>query len=374
MTELILDKKTHHPFNYELDLISNRWEYIKRILINGDIIPPFEVEIQPASNCNLSCSWCVGIKSRGRREKISLPELMNEENAKILADHIINYKVDTFKVETVKISGFMGDPLIKPNVVLVLLDKFAQAGIDVGLFTNGVLLDKINIQKLISNLKYVHISLDADSPESFFKLKGSYEFERVLSNIEKLVSKRRNLKKPEITVGFILTKDNCRNLSAIVQRLKNIGVDRIRFKKEITSNFEYPNDLLFKKIKRKFNDHNFHVSLTNPTNKSTKQMKIKCWAHALWATVGPNGNMYPCDHCTFRGAPSYGNLFNRSLKAIWESQQRKILSSALPISNLCSLCSPFTSRTNYFLNKLLHLSKKIGIKNLDAWVKKNIQN
>ena len=47
------------PFNYERHILMDKAPYLDAF-IDGEHFPPFEVEIQMSSNCNLECRWCIG--------------------------------------------------------------------------------------------------------------------------------------------------------------------------------------------------------------------------------------------------------------------------------------------------------------------------
>ena len=44
------------PFNYERNLLVDKAPYLDAF-VEGKPFPPFEVEIQMSSNCNLQCRW-----------------------------------------------------------------------------------------------------------------------------------------------------------------------------------------------------------------------------------------------------------------------------------------------------------------------------
>ena len=46
-------------FSYERLLVTQKRQYLYAF-IDGKPFPPFEVEIQMSSKCNLKCSWCIG--------------------------------------------------------------------------------------------------------------------------------------------------------------------------------------------------------------------------------------------------------------------------------------------------------------------------
>jgi sulfatase maturation enzyme AslB (radical SAM superfamily) len=95
-----------------------------------------------------------------RKRVMRLPNNINSKNIDSIVDGIINYNIDGIGVRMVKFSGFIGEPLLLKETSLKAIQRLAGAGIQVGLFTNGVFMDS-STWKTLSNVEYVHISLDA---------------------------------------------------------------------------------------------------------------------------------------------------------------------------------------------------------------------
>ncbi|MEM5666304.1 hypothetical protein AAHB94_31940 [Bacillus toyonensis] len=47
-----------HEFNEMKILMEHRKRL--ELILQGEVLPPYEVLIHPTATCNLSCKWCIG--------------------------------------------------------------------------------------------------------------------------------------------------------------------------------------------------------------------------------------------------------------------------------------------------------------------------
>jgi radical SAM protein with 4Fe4S-binding SPASM domain len=99
---------------------------------------------------------------------------------------------------------------------------------------------------------------------------------------------------------------------------------------------------------------------------SSKGAGYKCYVCKLWSCVGSDGCLYPCGHIAVDGTDNYGNLLEDSFMKIWNSRKRKEVSNSLPEKN-CTICSPFSLRTNEFLT----FASNAGVENFSEFYHKN---
>lgn len=365
------------PRNYEFNILSKRWGHIKSILLGDTIIPPFEIEMQTSSRCNLSCAWCIGENIQSMNEVTRLPNNIIPENVLKITQSIIDYKKGDLGIEVVKFSGFIGEPLVNKKATLMAMDHLNSNNIKVGLFSNGVLLADQEVQDTVINNDYVHISLDAGTAETFAftKSKANYDFgknnfELILKNISLLANlKRQKSANAAINVGFIINQYNYKEIYAISKKLKEIGADSIRFKCDIVDNHNFEVEQMkfiseqMYNAKKDLQCDKFDVIQIHSDDEIKNLQRCnfeKCYSHYLWGTVGSDGNIYPCDHTTFPGAPHYGNAINRSFKDIWEGPLRRQIVAGIPA--VChKICSPFALRINYFLNEIKKIMDEKGV-------------
>lgn len=243
--QLSLPTKDSSSFNYERILLVDNTPYLDAFIENIEnkdkVFPPFEIEIQMSSKCNLQCRWCIGDELQEKNYVMRLPNHINNDNIDNIVDGIINFQIDGLGIEIVKFSGFIGEPLVTKEATIKAIQRLVGAGKKVGLFTNGVLIDENTCRTLV-NIDYVHISLDAD-PTSFFWFKESHKdtytqetFEMVINNIRNLSTARANQcnrSRLRINIGYVVVPGNHDKIYKTARLVKKAGADSIRFKCDI---------------------------------------------------------------------------------------------------------------------------------------------
>lgn len=370
------------PFNYERNLLVDKAPYLDAF-VEGKSFPPFEVEIQMSSQCNLQCRWCIGDEIQEKNYVMRLPNYINEDYVDKIIDGIINFRVNDLGIEIVKFSGFIGEPLVNKKPTLRAIQRLVGAGKRVGLFTNGVLMDK-DTWETLANIDYVHISLDA-GPSSFFWLKespkGTYTqktFNAVLNNIGGLNNTRTNQVKDRlrINVGYVVVPGNHNHdqIYKAAELVKQAGADSIRFKCDIGERYDLKKagvlEVVFQeieKVKQELEETSFTVHTIHSKEDIEKkgykdwQCKNGCFYHNFLATIGSDGSIYLCDHNTMPGAIPLGHAINQSFKKVWESERRKYLIDGIRYVCHCDVCPPFGNRTNFFLKEIYELTKQYDI-------------
>ena len=96
-------------FNYARQLLVKRRAYVDKFLA-GEPFPPFEVEIQASSLCNLRCRWCVGHAIQRQNKVLRLPNNITPQNVHQIVDGILGCRYNDLGIDTVKFSGFIGEP------------------------------------------------------------------------------------------------------------------------------------------------------------------------------------------------------------------------------------------------------------------------
>jgi MoaA/NifB/PqqE/SkfB family radical SAM enzyme len=112
------------------------------------------------------------------------------------------YDLHSMGVKSIVFSGG-GEPLLHPQFKDIILAA-SSLNFRIGLFTNGIDLSKYLF--LLPRFSWVKVSLDAGSPSSYKKIKGSKYFGRVIQNIIKTADKT------DVTVGWVLSRDNASEL------------------------------------------------------------------------------------------------------------------------------------------------------------------
>jgi len=168
--------KKYNPFNsYKLISQVYRWRNIKR---GNKLYPPCLVTIDPNNSCDLDCIWCNSEYILKRRHQHLSKRALLE-----IAEFLGDWKVDNFGVEAVCVAGG-GESLLNP-ATYDLIERLIKKGIQVGIVTNGVQMNKH--YDTLSKCTWVGVSVDAGTPETFQKIKGKDKFQQVIDNMQNLI-------------------------------------------------------------------------------------------------------------------------------------------------------------------------------------------
>ena len=124
--------------------------------------------------CNLRCVYCMpeDMTFQARDEIMSDDELLFL--VKVAASNGIN---------KIRLTG--GEPTIRPHVVELVRAIAATPGItDIGMTTNGILLDKLAKPLAAAGLRRVNVSVDTLNPEKFHNITRWGKFDEVWRGIE----------------------------------------------------------------------------------------------------------------------------------------------------------------------------------------------
>ena len=130
------------------------------------------LRISLTERCNLRCVYCMPEEGIQLSEKESL---MTHEEVIVIAKQFVE-----MGVKKIRLTG--GEPLIKKNVEKIITE-LAQLPINLGITTNGILLDNFFELFKQSGIKDINISLDTLNKEKFNEITRRDYFDRVLNNI-----------------------------------------------------------------------------------------------------------------------------------------------------------------------------------------------
>jgi|WetSurMetagenome_2_1015567.scaffolds.fasta_scaffold146657_1 MoaA/NifB/PqqE/SkfB family radical SAM enzyme len=376
------------PFNYVPNLVATKSAYLTRFLKN-EPFPPFEVEIQMSSKCNLRCQWCIGSQVQEHNRVESLPDKLHAISSRTgnrfkiedVVHSIIDYKENGLGVEIVKFSGFIGEPLLYKKETLRAIQILSNFGIKVGLFTNGIFMDE-DTWEILSNILYVNVSLDAGPRTYSFLKEGRTEassdatFKRIIENIHGLHVKRKGLNsKVNITASYVVVPENQCEIFEASRAVKEAGADEIRFKCDIGGRHDIAKrsdtlDKAFEQLKlveRNLAGTTFHVAIIHEKDDMVKAKyndwtcSSGCWYQLFVGTIGSNGTVYLCDHNTMPGAFSFGDVIDGFFEKIWKGSERQSVINDIPNTCKSSVCPPFANAINGFLDQLVKCKNDYGV-------------
>ena len=374
------------PFSHNRYLLVDKLDYLIAFLEKRPF-PPFEVEIQMSSECNLSCAWCIGAEVQHEQCVLHLRNNITRDNIDTIVDGLIKFKIGGLRVQTVKFSGFIGEPLCNKQATLAAIRQLKTAGFRVGLFTNGVLIDD-EISDTLANIHYVHISLDAGR-ESFYWLKdrrtdyNETNYEKVISNIQRLNHARQRMHESPLAInaGYVIVKGNHKHIYETAKDVKKAGADSIRFKCDIGGKHRLQGDNPSSdasaeaynqvcQVIEELSDESFRVyqihSKEDVENETYNNWECAngCYFQHFMTTIGSDGNVYFCDHNSTPAGIPLGNCLDPKtpLHEIWTSLKREELTNnhILRHTCQCGVCPPFGNNCNPFLKELVDQTEDNG--------------
>jgi MoaA/NifB/PqqE/SkfB family radical SAM enzyme len=171
---------------------------------------PVGVKLELTYSCNLRCAFCYTDSPRRTLERA--PGLADEAWRRI-GEQAIELGV----IEAV-VTG--GEPLMRSELALELLDRFDEAGVNVHMTTNGWFVDE-RIANRIAALRScrINISLDGATPELHDRARGvPGSWRRAVRAIDLLLERG-----VRVHVQHVVTPDNIDSVGALVEQLRTLG-------------------------------------------------------------------------------------------------------------------------------------------------------
>jgi len=358
-----------YPY-YEKNILRDH----KRVqaILDGKNPPPYEIEIQPSSSCNLKCRHCEG------RSYKRLPNLMGIKEIREIAEKINDFQEDDLKIEVAKFCGTTGEPFVNSTTTIEGIKLFRELEKKIVVYTNGLYLNEGKNGEYydeLSKIARLNLSLDAGSEEVFTRLKSRSGFNRIINNLEGIIKKRsENNSRLNIVVSYVIGKENYEDVVNATKVIKDTGADELSFRVDFTD-LEGIRDISDKIISelekaKQYSNNGFKVisaypkEAINGDDSAFHSYSKKCFTSALWASIGPDCELYACGHRTHGDVKSYGSLLENSFEKLWNSKERLESVENLP-GEYCTICSPFSSRANDFVTFLSELPKYPLISLLD---------
>ncbi len=179
-------------------------------------VPP-TVYVELTNRCNLNCLMC-DRESMTRKQGFMDMELFRK---------VIDNAAD-IRVPIVKLNRF-GEPLIHPSLIEMIRYTKSRGIPRVYFTTNATLLTEENARQIIeAGLDAIAVSIDGATPETYLKIRGIPDYERIAGNLRRLSELRAKLsrRKPEIILNTILMQETEPEILAVFRQWVGI-VDRV---------------------------------------------------------------------------------------------------------------------------------------------------
>lgn len=288
-------------------------------LIENSLVFPRFISLELTNKCNMKCVHCYSSSKSTNSNFISF------EKVKEIIDEASYYGT-----EFIALGG--GEPLLHPDI-FDIISYACNKNVEIELVTNGMLLSTENIMKLNkSGLRYIQVSLDGNSEDTYFKMRNVGCFNQIIENIKKA--------KPyfNISLATVICKHTYDNIFNIIELANKLNVDSYRILKLMETGRAGDQEgsplAISNKDMRTFvtelPNYIYKHNITIPVRidesvfGNFKQRKIPwleygyygCSAGRSTVAIDSEGNVFPCSFLNYKELIC-GNVNEISLYEIW---------------------------------------------------------
>lgn len=293
--------------------------------LDGSSIYPLYMEISPSGACNHRCVFCA-------KDYIGyLPRFL--DTAALLASLP---ELSAGGVRSIMYGG-EGEPLLHPDISDIIRTT-AALDIDVALSTNGVKLLPELSEKILPELSWIRVSINAGTPDRYAAIHSTRagDFDAVLENIRAAarIIKASGLR---CTLGTqsLLLPENADDMETLAELVKNAGADYLAIKPYSQhhssttrryADIDYSAMMALDERLARFNSDTFRVIFRSGTMRKMSRSNRgyeRCLALPFWSYIDSGGNVWGCSSFIGDDRFCYGNIQEESFAAIWQGERRR---------------------------------------------------
>lgn len=174
---------------------------------------PPQVIVETVSRCNLDCAMCP-------QSALTRPRgVMSLELVRKIIDEVADYAPPSTKVWP----AVMGEPLMARERLWDVLSYAQERDVAIHMNTNANLLDAEATRRILAyGVRELIVGLDADTPETYAKVRKNGDFARTLANVEAFIHASRN-GGPKVVMQFIDVGINTHEIEPFKRRWLSKG-------------------------------------------------------------------------------------------------------------------------------------------------------
>lgn len=219
---------------------------LKFAIRNFYVNKPRFIDIELTNKCNLKCKECWFWGESGIGDRYSTSELSTHEVYALIDE------IATYKPSFIYIGG--GEPFIR-NDLLNILEYIKDRGLVVGLTTNGTLLNRNSIERIVElEIDSITFSIDGDERLHDHR-RGNGTFKKAIENLKNLLKSRekKGSEKPYVMTNTVIRNEMIGHLKEAfiaIYSVTNGKVDCYNFQHlwYITEDELYEHQIAVKKI------------------------------------------------------------------------------------------------------------------------------
>jgi MoaA/NifB/PqqE/SkfB family radical SAM enzyme len=307
-----------HKLIYHISRL-NRW-------LAGKITYPIYMEISPSGACNHRCTYCA-LDFMEYQKRYLKTDLLKERLS----------EMGRLGLKSVMYAG-EGEPFLHQHIGDIIQHTKEQAGIDVAITSNGVLLNKELAQQILGYTEWIKISINGATKKTYAQIHRTKEsdFDRVMENMSYAVKlKQDNNYRCTLGMQLLLIPENRHEALALSKLAREIGMSYMVIKPY--SQHPLSKTHLYQDIKYEdcqdlaqeladLNSSDFSVIFRLNTMKKWDQGKRnyqKCLALPFWSYLDAGGNVWGCSVYLGDQRFLYGNIYENTFQEIWEGEKRR---------------------------------------------------
>lgn len=316
----------------------------------GELPAPIELSLDPTHLCNFKCGHC-----NAQRYLVLHSDQVPADRKRMTREHLrslVDFCAD-WGVKGVCIGGG-GEPLMNKNA-WDLPSYIASKGMKSSFATNGSLINE-QIAKEMMNCRWVGVSVDSATKETFEKIHGVNYFDKVIENLKLLAeTKRETGSKIDISYKFLIRPDNWHEVYDACKLAKEIGVrdfharpadlERKDFEQAMELNYNLEEiQRLFRKSHELEGGRDFRVFTVmhkyNP-DFTVKHSFKKCSSSSLMLQACSDGNFYTCADHRIEDRFKLGSHYPdpKEILNIWGSDEHRRLLQSIEVDKECGRCT-----------------------------------
>jgi len=330
----------------------------------GEITYPLYMEISPSGACNHRCTFCA---------KDYLGYQPNSIDTGVLQGFLT--EAASLGLASIMYGG-EGEPLLHPDIATIIATT-RGVGIDVAVSSNGVFLSPDLSAKILPQLTWLKVSINAGTPESYAKIHhcDSGDFSTVIANLTAAAALIKD-HGWSCTLGTqtLLLPDNAAEMEELASRVREAGASYLVIKpysqhqSSHTRTYERIDysafDDLAERLER-YNTDGFSVIYRRHTMKKLQREERgygRCLALPFWTYLDAAGGVWGCSSYLGDDRFLYGNINDASFREIWEGErrQRSLEYVATELNTEGCRMNCRMDEINLYLWELTHPSKHVN--------------
>jgi len=322
--------------------------------LRGERIAPITIDMALTRNCNFNCEFCYS-------------QLQENPRKKLTKEILFRFLDDVAEIGVKGISLISDGESSCSPFFPDFIAKGSANRISMAMASNGYLLTKHKLSKILHHMAYLRFNISAGEPKRFSKIMGvpqSY-FHVVCQNIRDAVEIKRK-SKLEVTIGLqmVLLPKYADQIMPLAQLGRKLKVDYLIIK-HCSDDEKGSLGVEYKKYKEIYNILNKAEKLTTDVylvkvkwskiQAEGKRSYNRCYGPPFMIQLSGSGLVAPCGMFFGKDYKRYwiGNIVDNSFKDLWQADRYwevmdEIASERFNAHSMCgSLC--LQHKVNEFL-------------------------